>query len=94
MDEYCRVEAEAASDSDEETGDAETECVDRDETTARTRNHAHQICVHTHNAAADSLRDEEKPEAKAETEIDRADHAEIERADVSDIGIVAKEADP
>ena len=78
----------------EEPGDAQTESIDRDEPASCAGNHAYRIGVHAYNASANTLSDEEEPEAQAETEIDRADDAEIERADASDIGIVAKQANP
>ena len=56
--------------------------------------HAHGVGVHGRDGAADAQGDVEKPQAKPEQEIGRADDAQVERAEARDVGIVAEQADP
>jgi hypothetical protein len=58
--------AEAGGDGGKESGDAEVEPVDGDNSEARARHHAHRVGVHRRDAAADALQNVEKSQSEPE----------------------------
>src|SRR6185503_498083 len=89
-----RVNAEPYGDRCKEPGDAEIEGIDREQSAPGANGHAYCIGNHRLGTAANSLGDEEQPEAHPEAEVSRSDDMEVVASDLGDLCVVAEETYP